>query len=237
MDTSCASCRRSARHPGSCPPPGRRPGCPSVPSRYSIEAPVRWPVIWLTPTPSPHRAALPGHDTRGAGTFNWPKTGTQIWPPMGTFSWPRTPLVRPLSAIWRAGEASTTAFYSGSKRHERPKNYAVRKARRQPRPFVILGRWAELSSWSGDAGVDGAEGRGGEGGEHTRMGRHRFGDAFAADEPGSDQLVGAGPVGLRARRADPGAPADQIRCWEQSLATRFSLAVIPRAGSSPAMNL
>jgi hypothetical protein len=35
------SCRRSPRHPGSCPPPGRRPECPSVPSRSSQQAPVR----------------------------------------------------------------------------------------------------------------------------------------------------------------------------------------------------
>jgi hypothetical protein len=46
------------RHPrpGSCPPRGKRPVCPSVPSRSSIEAPVRLTGIWLTPTPSPHRA-------------------------------------------------------------------------------------------------------------------------------------------------------------------------------------
>lgn len=37
----CASCRISARHPDNCPPLGRRPRCPSVPSCSSIEAPVR----------------------------------------------------------------------------------------------------------------------------------------------------------------------------------------------------
>ncbi len=37
----CGSCRRSPRHPDSCPHPGRRPIRPSVPSRSSIEAPVR----------------------------------------------------------------------------------------------------------------------------------------------------------------------------------------------------
>ena len=35
----------------------------------------------------------------------------------------------------------------------------------------------------------------------------RFGDAFAADETGADQLVGVGPVGLGAGRADRGAPS------------------------------
>ena len=51
------------------------------------------------------------------------------------------------------------------------------------------------------AGVDGAEGGGGEGGEHGRMARDVFGDAFAADQPGADELEGVPAVGLRARRA------------------------------------
>ena len=36
---SCASCRRSPRHPDSCPPLGRRQSRPSVPSRSSMEVP------------------------------------------------------------------------------------------------------------------------------------------------------------------------------------------------------
>ena len=34
---------------------------------------------------------------------------------------------------------------------------------------------------------------------------HRVGDAFAAGQPGADQLVGVAPVGLGAGRADGGA--------------------------------
>ena len=52
------------------------------------------------------------------------------------------------------------------------------------------------------AGVHGPEAGGGEGGEHARMRPHRVGDAFAAGEPGADQLVGVPPVGLGAGRAD-----------------------------------
>jgi len=37
------------------------------------------------------------------------------------------------------------------------------------------------------------------------MHRDRLRDAFTAREPGADQLVGVGPVGLRAGRADRGA--------------------------------
>ena len=55
------------------------------------------------------------------------------------------------------------------------------------------------------AGVHGSEAGGGEGGEHARMRPHRVGDAFAAGEPGADQLVGVAPVGLGAGRADRGA--------------------------------
>ena len=51
------------------------------------------------------------------------------------------------------------------------------------------------------AGVDRAEGRGGESGEHGRMAGDVFGDAFAADQPGADELEGIAAVGLRAARA------------------------------------
>src|SRR5262249_7843509 len=54
------------------------------------------------------------------------------------------------------------------------------------------------------AGVDRPEAGGGEGGEHTRVDGDRFGHAFAAREPSADELVGVGPVGLGARRADRG---------------------------------
>ena len=63
----------------------------------------------------------------------------------------------------------------------------------------------DLPVWADDPGVNGAEGGGGEGGEHARMDRHRLRDALAAREPGADQLVGVGPVGLGAGRADRGA--------------------------------
>jgi hypothetical protein len=46
-----------------------------------------------------------------------------------------------------------------------------------------------------------AEGGGGERGEHARMPSDRFGDAFAADEPGADELAGVTLVDLRACRA------------------------------------
>ena len=55
------------------------------------------------------------------------------------------------------------------------------------------------------AGVHRAERGGGEGGEHARVGAHRLGDAFAAGQPGADQLVGVAAVGLRAGGADRGA--------------------------------
>ena len=55
-------------------------------------------------------------------------------------------------------------------------------------------------------GVDGAERRRGEGDEHARMVGHLGGDAFAAGQPGPDELVGVGPVDLGAGRA-PGGPA------------------------------
>ena len=46
------------------------------------------------------------------------------------------------------------------------------------------------------AGVDRPEAGGGEGGEHARMRPHRIGYAFAAGQPGADQLVGVTAVGL-----------------------------------------
>ena len=55
------------------------------------------------------------------------------------------------------------------------------------------------------AGVDRAEGRGGEGDEHGRVGGDGRGDAFAADEPGAEELVGVAAVGLGAAGADGGA--------------------------------
>ena len=65
---------------------------------------------------------------------------------------------------------------------------------------------ATLPTVGGGAGVDGAEGGGGEGGEHARVGGDRLGHALAACQPGSDELVGVGAVGLGAGRADRGAP-------------------------------
>ncbi len=55
------------------------------------------------------------------------------------------------------------------------------------------------------AGVHGAEGGGGEGGEHARVRGDGVGDAFAAGQPGADELVGVAAVGLGAGRADRGA--------------------------------
>src|SRR5262249_56219485 len=63
----------------------------------------------------------------------------------------------------------------------------------------------DLASGGEGAGVDGAEGGGGEGGEHARVDGHGFGHAFATGEPGADELVGVGAVGLGAWRADRGA--------------------------------
>ena len=57
------------------------------------------------------------------------------------------------------------------------------------------------SSAGDDTGVDRAEGGGGEGGEHARVRRQRLGHALATGQPGPDELVGVGPVGLGARRA------------------------------------
>src|SRR5262249_18813908 len=85
-------------------------------------------------------------------------------------------------------------------------------AARQPTPVRAV---AGLPSWpaSGDlpagqlnTGVHGTKGRGGEGGEYARVNRDRLGHAFATGQTGADQLVGVGPVGFRARRADRGAP-------------------------------
>ena len=55
------------------------------------------------------------------------------------------------------------------------------------------------------AGVDRAEGGGGEGGEHGRVTGDVFGDAFAADQPGAEELEGVTAVGLGAGRAGRGA--------------------------------
>ena len=77
------------------------------------------------------------------------------------------------------------------------------------RAVVRLPPWSaagDPATVGGDAGVDRAEGGGGEGGEHARVGGDRLGDAFAACQPGSDELVGVGAVGLGAGRADRGAP-------------------------------
>jgi hypothetical protein len=54
-------------------------------------------------------------------------------------------------------------------------------------------------------GVDRAEGGCGEGNEDTRVGGDGVGDALAAAQPGSDELVGIGAVDLGARRAARGA--------------------------------
>ena len=56
------------------------------------------------------------------------------------------------------------------------------------------------------AGVDGSEGGGGEGGEDGRVGGDVGGDAFAAGQPGADEVVGVAAVGLGAAGADGGAP-------------------------------
>ena len=56
------------------------------------------------------------------------------------------------------------------------------------------------------AGVDRAERRGGKGDEDGGVGGHGRGDAFAAGEPGADELVGVTPVGLGAARAGGGTP-------------------------------
>ena len=53
--------------------------------------------------------------------------------------------------------------------------------------------------------MDGAEGGGGEGGEHGRMLGDVLGDAFAADQPGADELEGVAAVGFGTRRAGGGA--------------------------------
>jgi len=54
-------------------------------------------------------------------------------------------------------------------------------------------------------GVDGAERWCGEGDEHAGMVGDLGGDAFAAGQPGPDELIGVGPVDLGARRAAGGA--------------------------------
>ena len=59
-----------------------------------------------------------------------------------------------------------------------------------------------LADWPG---VDGTEGGGGKGGEHGRVPCDVRGDAFAAGQPGADELEGIAPVGFRTRRARRGA--------------------------------
>ena len=61
--------------------------------------------------------------------------------------------------------------------------------------------------------------RGGEGDEHGGMGGHGRGDAFAADEPGADQLVGVAAVGLGAAGAGGGAP---VAAWLVDHAVRHA---------------
>jgi len=56
-----------------------------------------------------------------------------------------------------------------------------------------------------DAGVHRPEGGRGERGEHARVRSQRFGHSLATGQPGANELVGVGPVSLRARRADRGA--------------------------------
>ena len=56
------------------------------------------------------------------------------------------------------------------------------------------------------AGVDRAERRGGEGDEDGGVGGDGRGDAFAAGQPGADELVGVAAVGLGAAGAGGGAP-------------------------------
>src|SRR5262249_24975330 len=76
------------------------------------------------------------------------------------------------------------------------------------RAMIRLAPWSapgNPSSASYDASVDGAEAGSGEGGEDARMDGDRLGNPLAAREPGPDELVGIGPVGLRAGRADRGA--------------------------------
>ncbi|GFJ76468.1 hypothetical protein Phou_006480 [Phytohabitans houttuyneae] len=55
------------------------------------------------------------------------------------------------------------------------------------------------------AGVHEAERGSGQGREDGRMAGHVFGDAFAADEAGADELVGVALVALGAGGADGGA--------------------------------
>jgi hypothetical protein len=78
----------------------------------------------------------------------------------------------------------------------------------------------------GFAGVDLAEAGGGEGHEQPRMLRDRLGDALAALQPGSQELVGVGPVGGRTR-GTPGLPARAARLQQHPV--RLPLRVIDRA--------
>lgn len=76
---SSGSSGKSPQHPDSYPPPRRPTAHPYVPSRSSMEPPARCGG-WLTPPPSPRRAAHRGQDTtRGAGAL----TGYQRGPRPG----------------------------------------------------------------------------------------------------------------------------------------------------------
>jgi hypothetical protein len=68
------------------------------------------------------------------------------------------------------------------------------------------------------AGVDGTEGECCQGGEDARVLGDRGRDALAAGQPGADELVGVGPVDLRAGRA-PGGAAGLARDGQE--AARF----------------
>ena len=68
-------------------------------------------------------------------------------------------------------------------------------------PGSASGAAAQDAAVSFPAGMDRAEGGGGEGEECGRVRGDGGGDALAAGEPGADELVGVGAVGLSARRA------------------------------------
>jgi hypothetical protein len=84
-------------------------------------------------------------------------------------------------------------------------------------------------------GVDRAEGRGGEGGEHRRVGGHGGGDAFAAGEPGADEVEGVTAVGVGAAGAggDPPVAARLVhRVVGQGIGVGMARSSSPVAGST-----
>ena len=82
------------------------------------------------------------------------------------------------------------------------------------------------------AGVDGTEGGCRQGGEDARVLSDGGGDALAAGQPGADELVGVGPVDLRAGRA-PGGPAGLARDGQDAARlVHGAVAVEQFAGSS-----